>query len=180
MPRRAAMSSILMIVAGSALLAARGRADAQPAQMEEAARGCGIRTFAVAPSNATGQTPYALYFDSAEQGIDGKLGCYQARLEAMGVERTLGLGSAGFDPGSDMGLLFARVGGACGLPESALAMIGEAEIPTIFGRGLAPSAIDCAAGELRKTGRFARIDIRSNEVAPPAPTFDPAFPGNQN
>ena len=69
--------------------------------MQEAARGCDIRTFAVAPSNSPSPnpTPYALHFDSAEPGIEDKLNCYQ-KVEGMGLEPTFGLGSAGFEPDS--------------------------------------------------------------------------------
>ncbi|HEY5723272.1 MAG TPA: hypothetical protein VIT45_13210 [Allosphingosinicella sp.] len=180
MPRRTDISSILVIGAGSAMLAACGRADARPSQMQEAARGCDIQTFAVAPSNSPDQTPYALHFDSAEPGIEDKLDCYQVSLKRKGLEPTLGLGSVGFEPDSDIGLFFARIRAICDVPDSALTMNGESQTPMILGRGLAKPDIDCVVGALRRSRRFDRIDIRANEAPPPRPIVDPAFLGDRN
>lgn len=174
---RRRFTALAALLVGSPVAIACASREAQPAQMEEAARGCDIRTFAAAPSNSPDQSANALHFDTSEPGIESKLNCYQARLEAMGLERTLAAGSAGFDPRRVVGLLFARVAASCGLPANALATVDGA--PTIFDRGLAPRAIDCASAELRRSGRFDRIRVRPDESPPPLPTVNLNLPGDR-
>lgn len=178
MPRRVDLSSILIACAGPLLLTACGAAEAQPAQMEEAARACAIRVFAVAASGAPDQSRYALHYDSGESGIDAKLDCYGRQLEARGYASTLGIGSAGFDPRTDDTLLFARIEEACGLPPPALTK-AEDGMPTIFANGLDRRAVDCAVRDLRRSGRFARIEVRPGE-APPPPALGPDFLGGKS
>lgn len=172
MPGRGHISSVLVMTSASAMLAGCGPADAQPPQMEEAARACGIRAFAVTPSDSPGQTPYALNFDTAEPEIDAKLDCYGNRLEMMGLTRTLGFGSAGFDPRADRVSPLVSARQACGLPWNALATNGETGDPIIFARGIDRRRIDCAVAELGKSSRPERIDIRPDESPPPPPTID--------
>ena len=178
MPRRSDISFVLIIGSGPVMLAACGQREAVPAQMEQAARACEIRTFAVAPSGAPDQSPFALHFDSFEAGIDDKLACYRAELEAVGARPTLGIGSVDFNPRNDLSLLFARIGDDCGVPAAALTVTGK--IPTIFGRGLDRDAVGCAVGALRRSGRFERIDVRPEETPPPPPTVGSIRPGDRN
>lgn len=152
----------------SALVAALATAcapgEAGPADMQEAATVCGIRSFAVAATRDASQSPYALHH-VAEGDDRAKLDCYRARLQSKGLRPTLALGSAG-GLETHGGLLFARVSETCGLPRAST-ITQQAGKVTVYGAAdLAERHRACTTMHLRQSGRFS--DIQFSDDLPPA------------
>lgn len=163
--------TLTLLCASLLLLPRCGPPEAKPDAMREAAMACGFERWAVAPSNDAAQSPYALHFDSAQAGIAGKLDCYEQRLSAMGLEPTLGVGSAGFDARTDDGLLFARVTGACRLPPEARITQEEGRIMIYGASDLPRQTRECASRRLRAAGRFSKVEF-SRDPPPRPPRVD--------
>ena len=136
--------------------------------MCEAAAFCGIATSAVAASGDASQSRYALHYDSSEAGIEPKLDCFEQKLRSVGMEPTLAMGRAGFDPRTDDALLFARVREECNLPPSASITQRDGRL-TIHGASDQPRRTrDCASRRLGQAKSFRKMEF-SDDPPPPPP-----------
>jgi hypothetical protein len=148
-----------------------GPPAATPEAMREAAAGCGIATWAVAATGDAAQSKYALHFDSAEADIDTKLDCYERTVRSMGMETTLAMGRAGFDPRTDDALLFARVREACDLPDTTSITKQDDGLMIYGASDLPPRARACASRRLGDVRRFNSVRF-SDDPPPPPPRLN--------
>lgn len=160
--------ALIIVCLAAGLTSGCGPRDAQPADMHAAASACGIQEFAVTASRMASQTPYMLWVRRSDDHRPD-VGCYQSRLEADGLRRTLVLSSPQALDEHD-GLFFNRVSDTCDLPLEAIFIHDDRRAILLEAGQLSEDQRLCAAQQVRTSGRFDDVEF-SNESAPDGPTI---------